>query len=192
MEADFSVEMGPGDPILEVPWAAPDGGLRYYDLRAYPELIEKVEEARRFPELAEFLRRVNALGGAFESLKCDEWASTEIESAEEIFRASYKHGSYCDVVLRDPVARLSFPYHENLVRRLIALLRKAPEIPAAVELVVRRCVFTEEGSEGCAITCFVTGYGDDSAQARCQCGIALKLLENVLRQVARSVGPGVS
>jgi hypothetical protein len=192
LEADFSVEMGPGDAMLEVPWAAPDSSLRYYDLRAHPGLIQEVEEARRFPELAEFLRRVNADGSAFETVKCDAWASTEIEPAEEIFGASHKHGSYCDVILRDPAARLSFPYHENLVRRLVALLRKAPELPAAVELVVRNCVFTEQDGKGCAITCFVAGYGEDEAQARGQWGIVLKLVENGLGQVARSVAYGTS
>jgi hypothetical protein len=186
LEADFSVEMGPGDPVLEVPWAAPDGSLRYYNLRERPELIAEVEEARRFPEVAEFLRHVNAAGRAFETVKCDAWASTEIEAAEEIFGASHKFGSYCDMILRDAAARLSFPLHENLARKLVELLRKAPEIPAAIEFVVRRCVFTEEASEGCAVTCFITGYGDDEAQARRQWGIGLKLVENALAQVSRT------
>ena len=79
MEADFSVEMGPVDPVLEVPWAAPDGSLRYFNLREHPALIGEVEEVRRFPALAEFLRHVNSTGGTFETVKCDAWASTEIE-----------------------------------------------------------------------------------------------------------------
>ena len=182
MEADFSVEMGPGDAVLEVPWAALDGSLRYYNLRERPELIGEVEEARRFPELAEFLRHLNAAGGAFETVKCDAWESTEIDPADQVFGASHKCGSYCDITLRDSASRLSFPFYEDLTRKLVELLRKAPEILAAVEFVVRRCVFTEESSEGCAVTCFVTGYGNDEAQARQQWGIALKLVENALGQ----------
>jgi len=185
LEADFSVEMGPGDAVLEVPWAAPDGSLHYYNLREHPELIEEVEEAERFPELAEFLRHVNARGGAFETVKCDAWGSTEIHPAEEVLGASHKCGSYCDIISRDPVVRLSFPEHEKLARRLVGLLRKAPDIPAVVEFVVRRCVFTEEASEGCAVTCFVTGYGNDAAQARRQWGIALQLVMNALGQPSR-------
>ena len=65
MEADFSVEMGLDDSVLEVPWSAPGGSLRYYNLLDQPELIEEVTEARRFSELAEFLRHLNAAGGAF-------------------------------------------------------------------------------------------------------------------------------
>ncbi len=186
MEADFSIEMGSGDVALEVPWAAPDGSLRYYDLRGQPELIEQLEEARQFPELAEFLRHLNAAGGAFETVKCDAWVSTEIEPPEEIFGASHKHGSYCDVIFREPAQRPSFASHEALARRLVELLKKAPEIPAAVELVVRRCVFHEDDSEGCAITCFVAGYGHDETQARRQWGIALRLVENALGQAGKS------
>ena len=185
LEADFSVEMGPGDPVLEVPWASPDGSLRYSNLREHPELIEEVEEAQRFPELKDFLSHLNAAGGAFETVKCDVWESTEIEPAEEVLGATHKCGSYCDIILRDAAARLSFPRHENLVGKLVELLHKAPEIPASAELVVRRCVYTEETSEGCAVTCFVAGYGNDATQARRQWVIALKLVENALGQASR-------
>lgn len=185
MDADFSVEMGPDDPALELPWASADGSLGYYNLREQPELLEQLEEARRSPELAEFLRHLNGAGGAFETVKCDAWASTEIEPAEQIFGGSHKHGSYCDVIFRERAERRSFARHEALVRRLVELLRKAPEIPVAAELVVRRCVFHDEGSDGCAITCFVTGYGNDEAQARRQWGIALKLVENALGQAGK-------
>jgi hypothetical protein len=184
LDVDFSVEMSDGDAVLEVPWAADDGSVCYHDLHDHPELIEQIVEACRFPELAEFLRHVNAPSGAFETVKCDAWASTQIEPAEEILQASHKHGSYCDLILRDCAGRESFPSHEVLVRRMADLLRKAPEIPAAVEFVVRRCVFHDDNTEGCAITCFVTGYGDDGASARRQWGIAVKLVENVLAQVA--------
>jgi hypothetical protein len=174
--------MGGGDAVLEVPWAAPEAGLRYYNLREQPELLDQLEEGRRFPELAEFLRHLNAAGGTFETVKCDAWATTEIESTEEIVSASHKHASYCDIIFRDPLARESFPQHEALVRKLVELLAKAPEIPAAVEFVVRRCIFHDEVTEGCAITCFVSGYGNDQTQARRQWGIALKLVENAFRQ----------
>ena len=69
MDADFSVEMGPDDPVLEMPWASADGSLGYYNLREQPELLEQLEEARRSPELAQFLRHLNGAGGAFETVK---------------------------------------------------------------------------------------------------------------------------
>jgi hypothetical protein len=188
LDADYSVEMGAEDAVLEVPWAAPDACLRYYNLREHPEMLEQIEEARRFPELAEFLKDINGPGSAFESVKCDVWASTEMEEAEEIYGASLKCGSYCDVVFRDENKRVSFAAHEALIRRLVELLKKAPEIPATVEFVVRRCVFRGDGAacDGCAISCFIFGYGKDEEQARRQWGIALRLVKNALRQATPS------
>src|SRR5580765_4235271 len=55
VEADFAVELGAEDETLDFPWAAADGGLRHYDLKRQPVLLPEIEEARRVPELGEFL-----------------------------------------------------------------------------------------------------------------------------------------
>jgi hypothetical protein len=175
--------MGADDPVMEVPWSSPDRSLHYVNLHLEPERIAEIEEARNFAELADFLRRINA-DGTFETVKCDVWSSTEIEPAEEIFGGKHKHGSYCDLVFRDPSRRESFEQHEALMRRLVELLSKAPEIPASVEFVLRSCVFHEPEITGCAITCFVTAFGADAPHARQQWAIALGLVESVLRQIA--------
>ena len=56
MDADFSVELGDEDPVLDFPWADASGRLAYFDLKRHPELLAQVGEAKEFPELAEFLR----------------------------------------------------------------------------------------------------------------------------------------
>jgi hypothetical protein len=89
VEADFAVELGADDETLELPWAAENGGPRYYDLKRQPELLLQVEEARRSPELGEFLAVMNSPGGILETAKCDTWSSTEINPEEEIFGAAY-------------------------------------------------------------------------------------------------------
>lgn len=187
MQADFSVEMGSDDPVLEVPWASEGGNLHYVNLRLEPERLGEIVEARDCPALAEFLRRLNSGDSAFETVKCDRWCGADIEHAEEIFGGSHKYGSYCDIAFRDRVARQSFPQNEALVRRLVELLQKAPELPGAAEFVVRRCVFHDDESDGCAVTCFVTGYATDEERARREWSIALKLVENALGQAARSI-----
>jgi hypothetical protein len=190
LQADFSVEMGSDDPVLEVPWAFENANLHYVNLRLEPERLGEIVEVLDCPELAEFLRHLNAGDSVFETVKCDRWYSTDIEHAEEIFGGSHKHGSYCDIVFRDPVARQSFLQNEALVRRLVELLEKAPEFPGAAEFVIRRCVFHDDESEGCAVTCFVTGYATDEERARRQWSIALKLVENALGQATRGL-PGL-
>ena len=184
MEADFAVELGADDETLELPWAADDGGPRYYDLKRQPELLLELEEARRAPELAEFLAAMNSPAGILETAKCDTWSSTEINPEEEIFGAAYKFGSYVDMLFSQETSRCSFAEHEQFAKRITQLLKRVPEIPAAAELLIRRCFYHVGGEtrEGFYITFYLFGYGDDEAQARQRWAIALKLVENAIRQ----------
>ena len=184
MEADFAVELEADDETLELPWAAADGGPRYYDLKRQPELLLKVEEARRTPELGEFLAVTNSPGGILETAKCDTWPSTEISPEEEIFGAAHKFCSYVDLLFSQEASRCSFAEHEQFAKRITQLLKRVPEIPAAAELLVRRCFYRAGGDsrEGFYITFYLFGYGDDEAQARQRWAIGLKLVENAIRQ----------
>ncbi len=190
MEADFAVELGPDDETLEMPWAS-EHGPRYYDLKRQPELLLEVEEARRFPELGEFLSHMNA--GSFETAKCDAWATSEMNVEDEIFGTAWKFGSYVDLLFADSDARFSFPAHEHFVQQLTKLLKKVPEISCAAEFLVRRCYYhtASDLRDGFYITFYLFGYGDDEAQAQQRWGIGLKLVENAIRQVvsARAGAP---
>jgi len=128
MDADFSVELGREDPVLDFPWADGSGRLAYFDLKRHPEMLAEVEEARQFPELAEFLRCVNSAQSGVESAKCDVWATQQLAAEEETFGASHKFASYVDLVLATADRRRSFPEHEGFAKRLVALLRRAPEM----------------------------------------------------------------
>jgi hypothetical protein len=185
VEADFAVELGADDETLELPWAAADGGPRYYDLKHQPELLLNVEEASRLPELAEFLVAINSPIGVLETAKCDAWSSTEINPEEEIFGAAHKFCSYIDILFSQETSRCSFPQHEQFAKRISQLLKGVPEIPAAAELLIRRCFYhvADEIREGFYITLYVSGYGHDEPQARQRWAIAVKLVENAIRQV---------
>lgn len=187
MQADWAVELGSEDETLEVPWAAPDHGPRYLDLKRHPELLLEIDEARRELELGEFLAATNGTASFLETAKCDAWAGTEIQPKEETFGASHKFGSYVDLFFADD-RRYSFPEHERLAKRLSQLLRRVPEIPAAAEFLIRRCYFhyQEETRDGYYITFYLFGYGDEEGQARRQWAIGLKLVENAIRQLSAS------
>jgi hypothetical protein len=186
VEADFAVELGAEDETLDFPWAAADGGLRHYDLKRQPVLLLEIEEARRVPDLGEFLAGINSPSGILETAKCDVWASTEINAEEEIFGATWKFGSYVDILFSHEASRFSFQAHEQLARQIADLLKKVPEIPAASELIIRRCFYQTVTAvqDGFYITFYVFGYGDDEAQARQRWAIALKLVENAIRQIS--------
>jgi hypothetical protein len=186
VEADYAVELGADDETLELPWAAVDGSRRYYDLKRQPELLLNLEEASRAPELGEFLAVMNSPAGLLETAKCDTWSSTEINPEEEIFGAACKFGSYVDILFSQEPSRSSFAEHEQLAKRITQLLKRVPEIPAAAELLIRRCFYhvAEETREGFYITFYLFGYGDDEPQARQRWAIALKLVENAIRQIS--------
>ena len=186
MQADFAVELGRDDETLEVPWAAPDGRLRYHDLKRDPDARAHIEEAMLWSELREFLIAVNAQASMLESAKCDAWSSTELNPDEEIFGVPWKFGSYVDLLISDPTARFSFEKHGTFLKHLIGLLKVVPEIPASAEFSLRRCFYHEGEAvrEGYYLTSYLFGYGEDEAQARKQWGIALKLVAAALTQLS--------
>ncbi len=190
MQADFGVELGAEDDTLELPWAAAGGGPRYFDLKRQPDLLFEVEEAQRVPALREFLAAINSPVGFLETAKCDAWSSTEITPEEEIFGAACKFGSYIDLLFSNPDSRFAFAEHEELAKQVTQLLKRVPEIPAAAELIIRRCFYHlgDTVRDGFYITLYLFGYGDDDPQSRQRWAIALKLVENALRQVQAMVG----
>ena len=192
MQADFAVELGADDETLEMPWAAEDGGLRYHDLKRHPEILSKLDEVARAPELGEFLSKVNSPQSPLESAKCDFWSTTEINPEEEIFEATHKFGSYVDLFFSDEAKRFSFPQHEQLAKQLTKLLQRAPDMPVAVEFFIRRCYYhedeeapgEEEIRDGFYITFYLFGYGDDEAKSRQNWVIGLKLVRSAIRQLS--------
>lgn len=186
MDADFSVELGPDDPVLDFPWKDDSGRLAYFDLKRQPGLIAQIEEAKKFPELGEFLRRVNGTRSMLESAKCDAWETTEMSAEEGVFACSHKCASYVDLVFSNTDDRWSFPRHEQFVKRLVTLLRRAPEIGAAVEVCVRRCFFgeSEETREGFYFTVYVNGYGNDEPDGLKNWAIGLDLVGSAILQLS--------
>ena len=94
--------------------------------------------------------------------------------------------SYVDLVFSRTDHRESFPFHEHFAKRLVELLRRTPETPSAAEVGVRRCCFhdSDDVREGFYFTLYVTGYGQDEAQARRNWAIGLKLTANALLQLS--------
>jgi hypothetical protein len=190
VQADFSVELAPGDPTLEMPWISRDPAIRYYDVKRDPQIISQVPEVAANPALREFLAALNAPASPFETAKCDSWLSEQMDVEDEPFGAATKFCSYVDVVPEE-AARFSFGKIEEFARRFVKLLAQAPEIPAASDLVIRRCFYHQGGStegeirEGFYFTLYCCGYGDDEAHAQRSWAIALNLLQNAFLQLGR-------
>lgn len=186
MQVDFSVELGRDDDILEFPWQDPSGNCTYFDLKRNPQLLANLPEATGYPELHDFLARVNASTSVLETAKCDAWSTAEFNPEEDVFEAASKFVSYVDLLFSDKRLRLSLQAHEKFAGGLTDLLKKSPEIPASAEFLIRRCYYRDErrdGVFGFYISFYVSGYGEDEQHARKQWAIALKLTENAIRHV---------
>ncbi|MFB3815644.1 MAG: hypothetical protein ACE14L_16190 [Terriglobales bacterium] len=193
MDAEFSVELGPPseDATLEFPWTSGvSGGPRYLDLKQHPELLAQVEEAVRYPELTAFLKAANSRRSLFETAKCDAWYDEEVDEADAIYDGDGRFGCYVDLAFDRAAAdsRFSFFRHEDVGRALVTLLKKAPDIPASVEVIVRRCFYRDaaETREGFYFTLYVFGYGQDEAEARRRWRVALDLAGNAILQLSLS------
>jgi hypothetical protein len=187
MQADFAIELGADDEVLEIPWLSPDGAFRYYDLKNRPQDICHIQEANHFPELKEFLAAVNSLSSVLATAKCDAWLSRDINAEEEIFGAECKFGSYVDLFFGEENSRFSLPAHEQFARNVTELLKRVPEIPGSADFLVRRCFYHSEAAatrDGFYMTHYLFGYGNDETQARQQWAIAMKLVENAIRQIS--------
>lgn len=186
MQVDWSVELGADDDRLEMPWATPDGSSRYYDLKRQPELLLQIEEAHHNRELGEFLVSVNSEHCVLQTAKCDTWLTRELTEEEAIYQAEWKFGSYVDLLFGDEPTRFSFADHERFADAAAKLLKRAPEISAAAEFIVRRCMYHEGDAlnEGFYFTFYLYGYGADEEEARQRWGIGMKLVENALLQLS--------
>ena len=191
MEVELTVELGADDPTLAVPWIDPEGRFEYVDLRREPASIDRIEEALSFPGLRDFLNSVNSSPSNLQSAKCDAWFSEEISEEEKIFGAKCKFGSYVDLTFHQKPPQSSFPMHEAFGNRLVELLKRAPEMPASVEIIIRRAHYEDAPDtvrEGCYFTLYVFGFGDDEEDARKAWGIALRLVGHAILQMSAGRG----
>ena len=186
MDADFSIELGRDDPVLDLPWTDPTGKVAYVDLKRQPDLIAQIEEGRAFPELGRFLQATNSPRSIVETAKCDAWATTELSAEEEIHDASHKFASYTDLVFSALDNRLSFSFHEEFARKLVELLRRAPEMAASTEVCVRRCYSEDNDNvrEGFYFTVYVNGYGQAGSRARQNWAAGLNLIADAVEQLS--------
>jgi hypothetical protein len=199
MQTDYAVELGRDDETLEMPWAAPDGSCRYYDLKREPQMLGAIEESVRVSELRDFLLAVNAPTSTLESAKCDAWSTNEILPEEEIFGEPWKFGSYVDLLFTNSAARFSFEDHDSFLKSLTKLLHSAPDMAASAEFLLRRChyhedafverrpsppAWTGEVRDGFYITFYLFGYGEDETKARAQWATALTFATDALAQVS--------
>ena len=193
MEADWTVALASGDPVIAVPWAASGDNIhssRFVDLRLGARLIDQIEEARSRPALRSALLLLNAATSPLWTAKCDAWTSSVDEGAEpfdayemdaEAGEIAFGAGSYIDLLPRDVSFLTGFELQERWIRAITQALRSTPAGAARVELVLRRAEV--EGTSGFAVTWFVEGCGSTAERAGRRWAQALDLALDVVMDV---------
>ncbi len=186
MDADYSVELGSEDPVLEFPWKSEDGNLQFIDLRAHPERITQVTEAREYPALISVLVKLNAGDSRFQTAKCDVWHDDQLDPAEDIYSATTKVSSYLDVLFADIRCDSisNFGLFEALAKRLTAMLDDEEQPLSAVEVVIRRLYLRDTGETGYYMTVYVSGYGGDRIEAEGNWAVALDRLAGAFAELS--------
>jgi hypothetical protein len=184
MDADYSLELGPMAPALEIPWQDPEGKLHYVELRgdsdslnrevlceALRTNVARIPEAQRFPALARFLIAVNLPPSPWQTAKCDVLPD-EAEADENLYGRSFEQSCYVDLILAGNASALrpSLEVHQRLAQELAHSLETNEVLEATAEIVVRRCYFhkdgeTEESDAGYCLTLFLSAYGSSPADA---------------------------
>lgn len=205
MDADWSVELGHDDPVLEFPWRNERGQLAYVDLKHHPERVGRLAEVSDCSELADFLTAVNSPASPLLTAKCDVWATSELNEAEQIYQAEIKFCSYVDLLFANEAERRSFENHETLVKSLTRALSESEGLSSslsasAAEFIVRRCWFhlefgasspgscayentADEPQPGYFVTFYQFGYGSEQEDARSQWVQGLRRVTSVLAQI---------
>jgi hypothetical protein len=193
MEADWTVALAPGDPVITVPWAAPGDDMRscrFVDLRLGAHLVEEIEEARSQPALRSALLVLNADTSPLWTAKCDAWTSSADDGADRVdpyemgadaSEVAFGAGSYIDLLPRDVSFLAGFERQERWIRAVTEELRSTPASAARVELVLRRAEV--EGVSGFAVTWFVEGCGSTAQRAGQRWAEALDLALAVVMDV---------
>ncbi len=185
MEADWSVALAAGDPVITVPWAASGDDIkqcRFVDLRRSLRWIDEIEEARANPRLRSALLLLNGAASQFWTAKCDTWNRSPVEGDDpfdpyemdaEPQETAFGTGSYIDLLPRDAKLRSSFERQELWMRAVVERLRLVSTRAVRVELVLRHAEV--EGVSGFGVSWFVEACGATAERAEERWGEALDL-----------------
>jgi len=195
MLSEWTAECSHDAPTLVVPWADPENGARFIDLRADPYEIAEIAEIEHNPTLARALRSLNATRSPFLTAKCDAWtlAATDEAQAEtlEALRmelmlseedAPYGFASYIDVLWRERSVFASRHQQQDRLDRIVRRAQRLQHAEAALECVLRPAFLDLNGPlEGFSFTLYVTAVGAEPETARERWELAMDDVVSLLR-----------
>ena len=175
MIADWTVEVGPDSPTIDVPWPG------WVDLRSHPELAAGLPEAALYPELLPLLHRAALLTSKVDvfAVARDE-VDPELVEGEPDEATTHGLGSYLDCL----GGLLPFDAAERTARAAVARLRTVPFPRAVVEIVIRPARLYDGETFGW--TLYAIGFGPSAHEARRRWSDAARAALDALEQAGRA------
>lgn len=190
MLMEWSTATAPDDPVLVVPWHAPDGSVQWVDLREDDFALDEVREADEYPALLAALRALNSSRSPVFTAKCDVWAmeneelvATRDDLLLEPEQAEAGLACYIDLLWRDRGIFASRHRTEQVLHRLERLIEELPGSLSKAEAVVRPAVVDLDGAvrEGYCLSLYVKGVGVDASEAEERWSAALRDIAGLFR-----------
>ncbi len=175
MIADWTVDVGPGSPSIDVPWPG------WVDLRSRPELAAGLPEAALYPELLPMLHQAALL-----TSKVDVFVVTRDEVDPELAEGepdegtAHGLGSYLDCLC----GLLPFDAAERTARAAVQQLRTVPLARAVVEIVIRPARLYDGETFGW--TLYAIGFGPSEYEARRRWSEAARAALDALEHAGRT------
>jgi len=191
MRVDFSQEIEPGDPVLEIPWTDPHRPKQsYVDVKRRPDAVFELDECRRYPELGQFLLHVNSPESSFHTAKCDVWTTKDLTLEERLeFGLPCKVGSYVDLLFDRADLQGRVEAYQQLASAIEQRM-KDHRAAAQLEIMIRRCLFHLENRWGYYATIFVHAYGASPQEAESRWDAVMRVLAETLVSIDREVAWG--
>lgn len=190
METDWEVEIGGGAPVIEAHWEG------FVDLRAYPERVWELAEAKDYPPIADFLLRSNSDQSPLWSSKCDVWQPelgglacyVDLLPRDGGVFADWKHAeTFCRDLLAKLRAYVAPAGSREQRRRLYFVSDHEEGLEGSVTLVIRQAVL--EHSQGFGITAYFSAEDMDLADAEKALAGAMGAFANSLVGATFTEGP---
>jgi len=184
MQVELAVELGDGDPKLEIPWPEAEPNRAYFDLRDDPRAIAQVEPAQRHPPLRAFLVAVNSEDSVFATAR----SRVCVQGQDAAPSASRNFSSEIDLVFAETARNSAQASFDELGRSLAELLeREGGANYLNVRLSIRRCRFARAARSGHCLSVILTAQGETKEQAELRWGLALARLQQALLFLSRAL-----
>jgi len=193
VEADWEVEVGGDAPIIDAQWPG------FVDLRATPERMVEIAEARALPPLADLLLALNSERSLVRTSKCDVWQPEPgayacyvdlLPVRGGLFAEWERAEAFCRVVVKRITPRATSSANMQPGRHPILAAGNESEVGATILLVVRRAVTGQ--SEGFGVTAYFSAEAESSPTAVEAIASAMVAFSNALVPVASHAGPDQS